>query len=423
MCGYAVIDVETTGFSPAKQDRIAEIAVIHVDPLGRVTGEWATLVNPMRDLGPTSVHGICAADVRVAPRFSQIAGTLTRLLADRVLVAHNLAFDLLFLTAEYARLGVKLAVRPHLGLCTMRLAHQLLPEAAARSLRACCAAAGVPLTSQHEAVFDARAAALLLAHYLDVAGQPPPWESLLRQAPSWPWPQLPCEQTSPVRRGHGTGVSASTNFLARIVERLPRAADPMVDSYLAVLDDALLDRHISASEAEALVTLANDLGLDQRATLDAHLGYLAALAVAAWQDGRVTDQERSDLEQVAALLSLTSADVDRVLADVLESGAPLELRSATVAGSLLNRPRLCPDDQIVFTGEMSQPREVWEKRARAVGLRPHSGVTKKTRLVVASDPDTLSDKGRKARQYGVPIIAEDAFAQLLRELDPIERDM
>lgn len=66
MTGYAVVDVETTGLFSAGQDRIAEIAVVLVDPDGKVEDSWATLVNPGRDLGAQHIHGIRAADARHA---------------------------------------------------------------------------------------------------------------------------------------------------------------------------------------------------------------------------------------------------------------------------------------------------------------------------------------------------------------------
>ncbi|WP_292708318.1 BRCT domain-containing protein [Microbacterium sp. 67-17] len=45
--------------------------------------------------------------------------------------------------------------------------------------------------------------------------------------------------------------------------------------------------------------------------------------------------------------------------------------------------------------------------ARAVAVAPKPGVTKKVRLVVAADPDSLSGKARKARDYGIPIVGEE----------------
>lgn len=78
MQGYAVVDVETTGFSPAWQDRVVEVAVVHVTSDGLVDGESCTLVNPGRDMGPQKVHGIAAADVLAAPTFARPEGDLPR---------------------------------------------------------------------------------------------------------------------------------------------------------------------------------------------------------------------------------------------------------------------------------------------------------------------------------------------------------
>ncbi len=158
-----MVDVETTGFAARGSDRIVEVAVVQLDSAGRVTGEWCTLLNPGRDLGPQHVHRIRAADVWHAPTFADAAGALAARLAGRVVVAHNLSFDARFLTAEFARIGVDLPVG---GLCTMRLAARYLPERVGRSLRACCEAAGVVLESAHSALHDARATARLFAHYV-----------------------------------------------------------------------------------------------------------------------------------------------------------------------------------------------------------------------------------------------------------------
>src|SRR5687767_11140060 len=102
---YAVIDVETTGLRAGWHDRIIEIAVVHLDERGRVQDEWCSLINPDRDLGPQHIHGISAAEAGRAPGFAQLAGAVAGLLRGRTLVAHNLAFDALFLAAEFRRLG------------------------------------------------------------------------------------------------------------------------------------------------------------------------------------------------------------------------------------------------------------------------------------------------------------------------------
>ncbi len=52
---------------------MVEVADVQADPDGRVTGAWDTLVNPGRDVGATSIHGITAQDVLRAPTFAQVA--------------------------------------------------------------------------------------------------------------------------------------------------------------------------------------------------------------------------------------------------------------------------------------------------------------------------------------------------------------
>jgi DNA polymerase III subunit epsilon len=188
-----------------------------------------------------------------------------------------------------------------------------------------------------------------------------------------------------------------------LVDRLPRVPDlPYADDYLAVLDRALLDRHLSASEQDALLELAESLGISFETAMGLHRQYLAALAQAAWEDGVVSDAERQDLVDVAGLLGLTSGDVE------------IALKAGHSAPSAWGRFRLVPGDTVAFTGQMDGKRDEWERRAVSVGLTVTAGgVTKRTRLLVAADPDSLSGKAGKARQYGIPIVTEVAFAKLL----------
>ncbi|WP_405149936.1 exonuclease domain-containing protein [Sphaerisporangium sp. NBC_01403] len=195
--GYAVVDVETTGFRTSENDRIIEIGLVHLDPAGEVTGEWATLVNPERDLGPEHVHGITVAEAEKAPTFREIAGTVATLLRGRVVAAHNLPFDARFVAYEFALLGVDVPLDHRLGVCTMTWAAHFLPGDP-RTLASCCAAAGVPLNGRHDALVDARAAAGLLRHYLRHAGPVPPWRHLFEAVS--PWPELPDPGTPWVRR-------------------------------------------------------------------------------------------------------------------------------------------------------------------------------------------------------------------------------
>lgn len=406
--GYAVVDTETTGISPGYHNRIAEIAIIHVNTAGAVTDEWATLLNPGRDLGPQAIHGIRAAEVRHAPRFDQVAAEVAHRLRGRVLVAHNWPFDAMHLRAEFERCGVDTPLHPRAGLCTMRAAGVAMPWAH-RSLAECCTAAGLPDRNWHAARDDALAAADLFAHLLDRYPHSVRVTEEHLDLARWSWPTLPWQPVSPVHRipvGH-----VEPHFLARLVERMPRDEEPEVDAYFAMLDDALLDRQISATEADALVELAYQLGLHKAEVLNVHHTYLRELARAAWVDGVVTEQERKDLSMVATLLGLSDTTVTQVLAEE-RTTSTTEIHSvvrANVGGLTLR-----PGDKVVLTGTMRRPRTEIAEQATAAGLRVTSTVSRKTRVVAAADPDSMSRKARNARACGVPVVSEDAF---LRALD------
>jgi DNA polymerase-3 subunit epsilon len=412
--GYAVVDTETTGCLTSYRHRIAEIAVIHVDADGTTTGEWSTLINPQRDLGPQAIHGIRAADVRRAPTFDQVAPEVVDLVRGRSVVAHNWPFDAMHLRAEFDRIGVETPFHSYSGLCTMRIAGQAMPWAR-RSLIECCAAAGLPVRDWHTARDDALAAADLLRHLLAVAPALIKLTADHRQAASWPWPALPRTRVTPVQRtplGH-----VQPHFLARLVDRIPRAGEPVRDAYLGMLDNALLDRQICDTEADSLVDLAHDLGLTKSEVIEVHHDYLHALAGAAWADNVLTADERRDLDTVATLLGLDPTVVDQVL-----HATRNRVTTATSAGTALrinvNGLTLCPGDMVVLTGQMQRGRAEITAQALAANLYVMKAVSRKTTVVVAADPDSMSGKAEDARALGIPVVNEHTFMRVLQEMRP-----
>lgn len=103
-----------------------------------------------------------------------------------------------------------------------------------------------------------------------------------------------------------------------------------------------------------------------------------------------------------------------VVASDVNVAVMIEATAGTVA-TVADRPRftLARGDAIVLTGAMTRPREDWEREARAAGLAPWPNVTKRTRVVIAADPDSLSGKARTARRYGIPVVSERVFEELL----------
>ncbi|OIR43093.1 hypothetical protein [Corynebacterium sp. NML130628] len=61
------------------------------------------------------------------------------------------------------------------------------------------------------------------------------------------------------------------------------------------------------------------------------------------------------------------------------------------------------------------------ERATAVGLDV-GGVTRTCAALVAANPDSMSGKAKKAREYGIPIMSETHFARLLKSMEEPTKD-
>ncbi|WP_444959729.1 exonuclease domain-containing protein [Microbulbifer sp. VVAC002] len=87
---FVAVDVETANPDSAS---ICQLGLVVVEN-GQVVKEWKTLINPEVDFyfANVAVHGINAADVAEAPKFSDIVDQLKELLEGRVIVSHS-GFD------------------------------------------------------------------------------------------------------------------------------------------------------------------------------------------------------------------------------------------------------------------------------------------------------------------------------------------
>jgi ATP-dependent Lhr-like helicase len=413
---FAVIDVETTGFSPRLHDRVLEVAVVRTAPDGTVEDSWVTLLNPERDLGPTHVHGLRGADIVDAPRFLDVAGDLADRLDGAVVVAHNLRFDLGFVHAEYTRLGAHPPTWP--ALCSLALSRELGTLGGGR-LGDCLNAEGLGHDHAHSALGDATATAELLACYLrrasglgitsltELGCMPDEWH----EPADWSvWP------VTGLARPRAARPRPEASPLAQLIRHLPAhdlsnsSAPGELAAYLDLLDRALEDRRLTDTEAAALAETAAEWGLSRRDVHQAHAGYLRALAKTALADDVLTELEATDLADVAGALGFGAGEVAAALheARTHQPATPNtsdgELRGLGVCFTGMLQARV---------GGAPMTRTHAQQLARAAGLVVHDRVTKTLDVLVVADPDSLSGKAQKARDYGTRIIAEAAFWQAL----------
>ncbi|MBV8932690.1 MAG: DEDD exonuclease domain-containing protein [Kutzneria sp.] len=167
---FVVVDLETTG-GRADSDAITEVGAVKVRD-GELLGEFATLVNPSRDIPREVVHltGITAAMVSSAPTITQVLPALLEFMSGAVLVAHNAGFDIGFLRAACARHGYTWP-KPRV-VCTVRLARRVLTRQEAPSCRlsALSLLLGTARTPTHRALDDARATVDVLHALLERLG-------------------------------------------------------------------------------------------------------------------------------------------------------------------------------------------------------------------------------------------------------------
>jgi len=400
----AVIDLETTGLSPWRHDRVVEIGVVLMSPSGVVLEEYETLINPMRDVGPTRIHGITATDILSAPLFEDVAGDVAELLAKASVVAgHNISFDRNFLLEEFARIDVEL---PEFGvLCTCRLSGR-------SSLQACCEQFGIAFEGRpHRALDDARATARLLSRLIEDH----PLLLAEHALPKLAWPAVKRKNAKPLTRDLARKMAASPpTFVQRLVARSHRDVEEIPENelaYLTLIDRVLEDRVIDQAEEQTLVEAAARWGFSQQSVRKAHRNYLLSLAAHALADGSVSSVERSDLLQVATLLGHDPSELDSILA-----AAERQLNSVQVTTQKDGLHNELHGLSVCFTGELLSnlngqaiTREMAEALAAKSGLTVSRGVTKKLDLLVVADPNTQSTKARKAREYGTRILAEDVF--------------
>jgi DNA polymerase-3 subunit epsilon len=403
---YVVVDCETTGIHPGAHHRIIELAIIDVDADGSPVDSWASLLRVDRDLGPTGIHGIRGRDLRDAPVFEEIVGNVLERLGGRRLVAHNARFDCSFLEFEFERVGID--IKPLPQVCTMALAGSLGIGGNRVRLSDCAAALGTAPVEAHCAEDDALACASILAAFLREKGEAAIKafaRGEVRPPASWPMSE---KRASCLRRGTSRSPAEEPSFLATLVGHADGAlgADTvLVAPYLEVLDRAIEDRRLSEPEQAELAETAHLLGLSAERVRSLHCDYMGTLIALARRDSIVTDRERYDLVQVGEALGIEEVE------DLLDQ--PFEGIETSSKDSLAGK-------SVCFTGALTctyegvlVTRDLACRLAEDAGMVVAPGVTKKLDMLVVADPDSLSGKAAKAREYGIRIVAEAAFWPML----------
>ncbi len=161
-----VLDLETTGLDVTRE-RVVQVGAIAM--LGAKILDQPRLdqlINPEVPIPPNAsrIHGLKDGDVAGAPTFVAFAPTLREVLSGRVVIGHNVGFDLAVLRHEAARVGLAWRDPPALDL--VLLVGALEPSLPDLGLETVARLLGVTIQGRHTALGDCAATAEAYARLL-----------------------------------------------------------------------------------------------------------------------------------------------------------------------------------------------------------------------------------------------------------------
>ena len=153
------LDTETTGLSAESGDRIIEIGCVELLHRKLTGNNKHFYLNPERDSHEDAlkVHGISNEFLKDKPKFGVVAEELLEYLRDAEVIIHNAPFDVSFLNAELALVGLQ-PIKHCVGKVTdsLMMAKEIFPGKR-NSLDALCARLEVDNSGRtlHGALLDA----------------------------------------------------------------------------------------------------------------------------------------------------------------------------------------------------------------------------------------------------------------------------
>ncbi len=278
---FAVVDVETTGFSP-KYSNILEVAVLTLDLEGNQTDLWSSLVKPKPHKQPirnSYIHGITAEMVADAPSFEGISGkTLERLTGARI-VGHNTSFDLRMLSAHFGfgKIGEPTSVIWSEDKDGNKTEQEILPppwdayldtrHIFKGKLVEACKKFNIPAAEHHRAEADALSTAALFLKHPERCSLLPRDQSSMRKQLHWEeedkeWLALVGSFSNESLAGKRIVITGAVRFVRSKVEQLISQAGGVPVSSVSKKTDFLVVGDIGPRKGTVKIDKAKSLGIE-----------------------------------------------------------------------------------------------------------------------------------------------------------------
>lgn len=413
MRGFAVIDCETTGLE--QKHKVLEVAVLTYDNDLNFTGSYETVLNPKKDLGLVSLHGINGLIASEAPLFPQISTSLAHLLNDRIIVGHNVKFDIGFICREFSKVGSWFWWS---GACldTVRLARSLNLNVENYKLGTLCEYFGIPLKNAHTAMGDAHATAQLFMKLLDLNGKQLPdyIENTL---------DIPSEETSDfsawiTRQEIETKLKAPYDYVSyldtlRGGEEL-QLSDQKITSYLSRLHRCLINGSFSNQERLIMEETVELLSLSKFEVVNLNEEYLFLLICQnIVSNGQWNSDDNGYLKTASHFTAIRESRVQELISETLANPDALN----TGYEMLKSLYSLSPKDKFVLDGEdFVKGRQYWYRQLPVMGYEVKEKATRtQTKAVICNDPYNLSQNVEVAREFNLPVLTELTLERLIKQ--------
>lgn len=379
------LDLETTGLD-VRRDRVVQVgAIAMLGPKILDQPRLDCLIDPGVPIPETAtrIHGLGDADVDGAIGFGACVATLRELFSGRVVVGHNIWFDLAVLRYEAERAGVPWHDPPALDLAPLVGAlERSLPDLGLESIAGLL---GVTIKGRHRAIGDAMAAAEIFSRLL---------------------PRLRDADVRTLGEAQSFAASRSDLVLHQIeagwhsIPGSPPIAPPVTP--LTRIDSFIFERRLSELMSAPVVTIAADAKLRDAAhvMVERRIGALLVVAADVPPAGILT--ERDLLRAIAGgKLRLDSSTVGQAMTAPVEVMRKQEMLYRALARmQRLNIRHLCVvDDSGAVVGMISQ-RDLLRHRASAVDVLGDA-------LEEAYDASALAAVYSRVPEVAKRLLAED----------------
>lgn len=371
------LDLETTGLFT---NRCGILEVCLVNAQNEV---FSTLVDAGQPIPAriTEINGIDRDMIVGMPMFSEIASQVHDRIKDKIVVGHNVEFDLKFLFSEFLKVGLKPQTVQYI--CTCKTDRKKYGPFGNR-LVDCLCRRGINVDQNHRAVDDVNMVRQLFSCQLDEQASfeidefdLKKFKAITLREPAPKFPEDPIKRSSHTLRlfkGWGDKDDAVT-----------------VSAFNTLISEACRDRIFDADEMLRL----SELGIEKKAATYQLKKALLSLVSHYYADGKISWDEFEDLQKIATLFGFNSSVFFPLIKEVVPT-----LRV------------VCFTNELVVKGQVVDRYDILFPWAVRNGFLPSDSVTKQTDLVVnCGDKKSSTGKIEKARSYGIEVVQMSDFSK------------